>query len=342
MNTFVIGLLNHSGFAPHLSHIPLNSISGDKRVIVHNTPDITTFDFQASENRIVTNFDHLVWNGFGNSDFKLVPDHQQTLLEYRSKHQQAILLQRELDRYIEQNPNEETAKLRFPKTILLDQSSTHNRIKNIGGKVVLKPNTGARSIGQVLFDISIEDPLDCINKLKIKQNQISREANTAEAVKECSPGIIDYSKGREFSKNEGLSRLLNEEVVAQEYIQHVVEEYRFIIVGGEVVYRQKRRREGDIYKVADGSGEFYQDNGNVSFHEDLEKYEVPFKVRVILNDIIGKLIPDIGSVDIFLTNFGEIGIFEYSYEFGTTGIPTTHLESIYQKFVKHLIAKTQK
>lgn len=211
---------------------------------------------------------------------------------------------------------------KFRKSVAYDQSiPCINALK----KVVIKPQNGARGIGQIVLDTT---------KVNLQRFLEALSANAGRAIAMYRKHIT-YTSINERREDEGIEMLRH--FVITEYIPDIVEEYRCITGSdGDIAYIQKRelREAAPGYTQAIGSN-----SGNkILTIGDLEK-KLGANDLSILKAAFVKEIGPLQSFDLWIDKNGQWGIFEFSNEYGTEGIPPEIYRDFTMKYLVDLIAK---
>jgi len=295
------------------------------QVVIHNTPAINV---QGTET--VFNFDILITgqaNGDGVNEH--VPEHRICRIPRHKKFTQAVKLQQAVAAYGQQEP---TCFLNIPTWF-----------NGWGGRnypcaiewMVVKPNDGARGIGHFTVAtayVNMDYFLKAMNKLL--EGEHTQE--NFDAFIESFAGKVEYHTGGENYPFEGLESLKTDGVVVQSVIQNIGKEYRVITDKDcEPSYFQERRSRDpeSKYPQATGGGAVI-DIGMIKTHDDL-----PSCINMdLLRHLCKKVIGPMSSIDIFVTNDGYWGIFEYCNQFGISGVPQDYIFNLHATFVESLVA----
>ncbi len=200
------------------------------------------------------------------------------------------------------------------------QSMGLTHLINPSNPVVIKPLDGARGIGQFLIDpkkVPLIAVIDILDRYRV--GRLNAE-DVLPALKKYDPELR-YATAGENREGEGLSVILSQGYCIQSYIPTIAEEYRLITgSGGAIAYCQKRtvrKASNSDFAQATGSdanscvGSDVCDIESVLAKKDLKE------LGELTRDVIGPL----SSIDLFLTEDGKWGIFEYCNQFGIKGVP---------------------
>ncbi len=210
--------------------------------------------------------------------------------------------------------NTQAKKLRLKNFKHLDTSNSNRTfIPEFGKRYIVKPELGARSLGQVIYDPA-ETTLSSII------NAINGEEKDAVQALQALPGSPVYVAGEENTEHEAI-RTLKEGSYTQEYVPNVKDEYRVILNHkGEVGYSilRERTQHGRVASddVATASGA-KQSIG-------LATYCLPAELKVHEAEIMQMLSAanfELYAFDFFTTTDGKWGIFEFAPQCGTAAVP---------------------
>lgn len=202
-------------------------------------------------------------------------------------------------------------------------------------KVVIKPRDGARGIGQFLVDLGFINLQHFIMNLRDYITSVREKRENTCTFDEFMAqwqGKVSYHVGTERSQDEGLFALLDQGMVVQSLVPNVVSEWR-IITGhdGEPVYCQRRtiRDRDSALPQATGAGDLV-DSESIY---DWEKVFVNDDQRRCFLHLCKNVIGPMNSLDLFVTENGDWGIFEYCNQFGVAGIPATIAYNLHHTFI---------
>lgn len=228
--------------------------------------------------------------------------------------------------------NTQAKKLGLENFRHLDTSNSNRTfIPQFGKRYIVKPELGARSLGQVIYDPSettLSSILNCI------------AADEQEAAKQilALPGAPVYVAGDENTEHEGI-RSLKEGSYSQEYVPNVENEYRVILKHkGEVGYSilRERTKHGQVSSdtVATASGA-KQAIGDAT-------YCLPPELKVHESEITRLLDAanfELYAFDFFTTADGKWGIFEFAPQCGTAAVPDGFIQQEAKLYVEALCRK---
>lgn len=213
------------------------------------------------------------------------------------------------------------------------------------GKLIVKPVTGARGLGVFIIDASMVNPalvLRWISSITSAVDGASEkypDQDPYEHLKKeldeflAKPHIKDavtYHCGDEDEPNEGLIAYYGQDYIVQNYVPNIESEYRLIAHTGRIQYIQKRTRTGESFKIASGAGGISK---QIIQLEDMSDQYPWFDEVKKLVSTLGR---DLISLDLFVTDDNQWGIFEYSNQFGVTGIPVAINKEIHRSYIAEL------
>lgn len=197
-------------------------------------------------------------------------------------------------------------------------------------RFIMKPNNGSSGIGMVTIPCKsnmLSSACNIINNILMESNR-----DAEELIIESNYG---YHSNREFTEYEGVERLKSSRLV-QNQVKGIVREYRIITDAySEVAFSSLRTLTDDPVLPQAVIGE---SSGNGA---SIEEKETETLVSDIKQVISGLNIP-INSVDIFITESGHWGIFEFQPEYDNLGIDSVVLEDIHKGFIGRLIKELER
>ncbi len=306
MQTIIIGLMvdesfdNHEFFPPSLN---VKIHGHDYRVVVHRNVDVTVTDKGPILNAdIVIDFRHQ------NKDYfysKLLGEryiHQGRL----GKSEQLSLLS------MSGVPGVTPFSVRStPGTNLRKQTARSGFTTDFNKKkYVIKPNMGAKGEGQALVpSFQLTSFIDATTR-----------TNNIKKLKELFPDVV-------FTKTES-GELSNFNIIT-EFIDDIDKEYR-VLVGGTSFWMYERTRQGDDYLHANIDFEtIVNDESRI----ELKRVEHGCDLYEYVQCIVDAADIKLGSIDVFRRQNGELGVFEYSTQFGFYQIEPAQVGDIYSSFL---------
>lgn len=215
----------------------------------------------------------------------------------------------------------------------------------IPAKILLKPTAGARSLGIIYVDTTRLNPSDVLDILKSIADNHSGQTDTGGKLRQKNERILNailkksdeyegafkYCAGKINGTENWRNIIETMDYVAVPYLDDVVEEYRTIVVtGNEVVSLQARERnEGHWLKFP--NGKFIQPQ--IKFDKSFVHYET-------FNNILKSIDLKFSSVDFYVRQNGEVGIFEHSTDIGCALVDEWTRQDIYRRFIQHALEMT--
>lgn len=301
----------------------LKKIKGTE-VIIHHNP-VTQIDMVSKP---IKNYDILI--DFGH-DYSLEALLGVDYFNYRSstKTYQLIYL----------TANEKIRELKnfiIPKTYYkfgVASSEDYNGLSEFGvpgenqGFVIVKPELGASGRSMALVPRYLLDSfIGCIN-LPIKEFKETFPTVTFSTETLCS----NKKENPTFFDTTNVSDLC-----IQDYIENIESEYR-LMVGGDTLSYYKRTRHGEVLKHANiPSTEPLVEQLKLkhSLEEEFSKEECH-----AIHAVIDSLPLKTGSVDLFRTIDGKFGVFEYSAQYGVSGIDPVAEQKLYFEFIEWIVER---
>jgi hypothetical protein len=305
-------------------------------VMIHSQPR-----YQLGAKGVETNFDLFINNHLDKSPDEaewnhLLPADMIHVHPRYPKHTQAMKLLA-----AEQPKNSKFRPVRtWSASLLAGNSNSYSFGHDPEGSVVIKPREGARGIGHFIANldmISLGQLFGCIKA----------EESTAKAIEEYFAPHVSYHPGDEREENEGLKSLREQGMVMQETVEGIKAEYRVLVDHNSDIFmilpreRVKRSEDEDInvhgtdYRQGTGSSCKVNKSSLGSslmyvFDEDETQIEA-FK------SLVKQVIPPMNSLDLFITEDGHWGIFEFSNQFGTVGVPVAKAHELHYNYIKHIL-----
>lgn len=309
------------------------NLSETVEVRIHRHPQVNIRGTDVSYN-----FDIMISNGgncegfnFGN----VLPDHRYVKLARYDKFSQAIRLLNACEEYRQQNDTSDSLFCKFiPVPTWFVGINGSRSFPNVTGKVVIKPQDGARGIGQFVVDTSHVN----LHQFNKKLDKYLTTDHSDEAFKKFLDGFNDhvtYYSRDEDTPGEGLQCLKTQGGIVQSFIPNVSAEYR-VITGADSrpVYFQRRQMRDveSAYPQATGGGDVI----DVSANRD-NPFDTDMQAKKLFDYLCQTVIGPLNSIDLFITNDGHWGIFEYCNQFGVSGIPAAVAEKIHADFMLNIV-----
>lgn len=316
--------------------LPQGVVIAGKQVFFHNDPRMG-----ADGDTIHFNFDYMITDGTINIDDgpnaeSIVPPNMLVVNKRYNKFEQMSRLRN--------FATEQAKKGKFNIDEFVVPGVWYNRqpsgMSNLvipkDETVIVKPADGARGIGQFLLKLDkipfvvFIDTLDRYRTSKITEEQFWLALNKF-------PGCYVYSTAGEHREHEGLVALKQQGYVVQSFVKDVCTEYRLLTdLDGKIAYCQVRGIRDK------GQSEFPQATGsetNSIEGDDIVPIEEVLSKRTLkdLNAIASNVVGPLSSIDLFLTEDGRWGIFEYCNQFGIKGVPMETTYKLHYDFVERLI-----
>lgn len=322
-------------FINNLDVLGINyKLSDEIELRIHRHPVVNIRGTEVSYN-----FDIMISNGGPNEGFNfgnVLPSHRYVKLARYDKFTQAIQLLNALEDYRAIHKSATVLQAKFlPVPTWFVGINGNRSFPNVTGKVVIKPQDGARGIGQFVVD-TLYINLHQFNKSLDKYLEGEHTEEAFQKFLDGFKGHVSYYSRDEDKPGEGLECLKEQGAIVQSFIPDVTAEYRVITgAGGEPVYFQKRRfrDENSAYPQATGGGDIIDVDARCTnpLAKDVEANAL---FQYLCRNVIGPL----NSIDLFITHDGHWGIFEFCNQFGVTGIPAGIAENIHAKFMENVVA----
>lgn len=309
-------------------------LSDEIELRIHRHPQVNIRGTDVSYN-----FDIMISNGGNNEGFNfgnVLPAHRYVKLPRYDKFSQAIKLLNAYEAFRHENDNTAGLRAKFiPVPTWFVGLNGNRSFPNVNGKVVIKPQDGARGIGQFVIDTKYIN----LHQFNKSLDKYLAGEHTTEAFQKFLDGFeghVSYYSRDEEKPGEGLECLKTQGGIVQSFVPDVSAEYR-IITGADSkpVYFQRRkvRDEESAYPQATGGGDVIdvQANRDNPFDSDPQASK-------LFDYLCQKVIGPLNSIDLFITNDGHWGIFEFCNQFGVSGIPAAVAEDIHANFMKQVVA----
>ncbi len=328
METIVVTVTDHRDNFNVLRPVEHFMIGGEKvRVLFHRNP-LISLDGGEPE----FNFDIMIDNHRSAMGDKLefryrhvVPKNRYNSLERLGKTEQAIMLNQAIKNLRVGTHNFlpiKTYRASYTGNVGTDHYSTAK------GRVVVKPNDGARGVGHLVVDLEKTNWRVLNNRLGLLTIGLG---DWDELI--SLPGV-SYHSISEYSKDEGKQSLLDQGYCIQGLVPNIEAEYRLLTDrDGNIVYIQKRAfKGGEEYPQAIGSNA--SDSDRIATLADILPAQDVKALRKLAQTTIGAM----SSIDLFITKDGKWGIFEYCNQFGTVGVPMDVNRKLHLEYLELAIA----
>ncbi|QNR51785.1 hypothetical protein Xoosp14_94 [Xanthomonas phage Xoo-sp14] len=205
---------------------------------------------------------------------------------------------------------------------------------DIRGRVVVKPIDGARGIGQIVADMDKITPAALMILIKAAKDKDA----FLEALEKLKPHV-EYHIGH-GDIEEGLTSLVEQGFFVQQQVPNVTAEFRLILTHkSEVAMIFKRKR--DNIPLSDDANAFdYKQATGVTVLLEEAKPTGEYELNVHLDEIttfLKELDIPLNSVDLFFTDDGKWGVFEYCPQFGTEGIDQKIMEPFLRAQIENML-----
>ena len=314
-------------------HTPARFTRGDVEVLIHSDPRI-----EIDGDRVVTNFDLLIESGMSPTKGSgLVDQSMVVALPRHAKSRQVVELSRIADRM-------DALHFIQPLTRYCNQhtwtGTSVGGIADLGRYVVIKPEHGARGIGQYVVDtkrVKIAAVLTDIENGKLPD---------AETIKEKYDDAVYLATDKEKTEGEGSQVIVGQGYIAQSVIPGIVAECRVLISPcSSNVYLdrsiKKKSKVGIVYSQATGADSESGDATTKLTHTQFNKFipracndSYAKEITQFLHQMSQDICP-FGSVDLFITEGGHGGVFEYCNQFGTVGYNPRQMADLHSDAIFH-------
>ena len=297
------------------------------RVLFHRNPLISLDGGEPDFNFDIMIDNHRSALG-ANAEFRyrhVVPENRYNSLERLGKAEQSVVLNRAVSKLRMKTDNYlpvKTYRASYNDNVATDHYSTAK------GRVVVKPNDGARGVGHLVVDLEKTNWRVLNNKLGL----LSLGHDIWKEILDL-PGV-SYHSITEYSQDEGKNSLIEQGYCIQGLVPDIKAEYRLLTDrDGNIVYIQKRGfKGGEDYRQAIGSSP--ADTDQIATLADILPAQDVKALRALAMNTIGEM----SSIDLFITNSGKWGIFEYCNQFGTVGVPMDINRKLHLQYLEKAIA----
>jgi hypothetical protein len=318
-NTFVVSI---SKSLNNFSVLGCRIATPYGEVVFHDSP---VLNMRGTE--LLTNFDIAIMSSIDDwaTSLKFLPKHMGVIAPRHSKFEQAM----ELIEWSNTYTGIEESDFKLIPTWLIDQGDQFNHV--LPGKYVIKPNHGARGIGQMKIDTNRASMSDVCSLIVYHENEDDFRKSI-----EIYGDAVQFAQGKENHPGEGYKVLRSQTAVVQTAIK-IKNEYRVITdARGMPKYYQLRTRQlnGDLgaHLQATGSGGL----GNLTDADDVFR-----NIRQLnaFENLCSTVIGPLKSIDLFTAPDGTWGVIEYCNQFGTTGIPQPVNYKLHYDYIVSLVKR---
>lgn len=308
--------IDGASMANNLHILPPEFTRGDTHYLIHHSPKVQ-YQIKNGKTVIHKNFDLLL--DFSASAGKITSGVLKT--DYRSfkrlpKTEQLIQIQRWLNNTQLANSNLEVPNHYLSFGDIGDiELSTHGTPRT--ARVVVKRENGAGGASQAIVPREV---------LSLLLADLENENYTRDELVERYPTVT-------FSEEPATgSFAVKDHWLVMDYLEDIVQEYR-ILIGGKTLMGYQRRRHDTPYPQANHF------NGTFNTSEEIqpEDFDSLFSSRPDLCRDLLKLIRCMGlrfgSIDLYIRNNGQAGIFEFCPQYGFYLIDPTVIRQLHEDFI---------
>lgn len=336
MKKMVIGLLQ-SG-TNNIYQIPPYFHRSGVEVMVHHNPNLTLLGSEFKVNAdIVAGF----FNPGAVEDVyfrSAMGDNYHHIQRFKKSEQVAKLIAYQNKHFVEDS---DLSLLEVPQTLSASTSAhsgqwARSAIDHLGGsfgeqtthidRVVVKPENGARGLGQATI------PID---QLRYFFEHVTKKTPYGK-LKDMFPDAhfsgVERGPNTEEKEDDELPLSLHDEWMVSEYVNEIVSEYR-LVVGGDKVYCEERQRTEGNYQHANldldkgiKTGSYQVLNPTSHFHNLAMSISAAFDMPL-------------GSIDLYERANGTLGFLECCPQFGMWSMPHEIAYDIHMAFLDYLIAR---
>lgn len=279
---------------------------------------------ELDDNEPVCNFDlHIAFTTYAVTDAQTLYPDRYVHMHRNSKTSQAL----ELARLVKANKLDIQipAIYRSTNRNVLSVAISHYGVPK-GDVVVVKRENGARGCGQALV------PVNQLNDFLSRGGEPFNELEKAFPDVHFTPMYSSDGVVTDEMKNQGYFQ--NDTVYVSEYVDNIVAEYR-VLVGGTTIRCRGREISGDAYKQANMDVSRPVSGGSPAYVE-LETLLSP-KMAADIKALIDVMNFRYGSIDLYVTEDGQLGIFEYCHQFGFKATDPNFIRELSVQFVRHVL-----
>lgn len=291
-------------------------------VTVHHDPKWTVVNGEP-----VFNFTILItsqpekWEG-------IVPEGQLFGVKRLGKTQQNA----KLNRFIRASGAKHAVVVPFWASNFQDGKHTSFLGHDLHGRVVVKPEDGARGVCHMVVDF------DKVSVGAFLRDLYTKDVKLATMHEKYKDHIV-VGNGHAWDKEEAEKIKEEGDFTFQRYVDNINTEIRILTdYKGDIGFACLRERSGDEYKQATGVTHLIDkqqvvDEGFLKkwIHEDYDIF------KTLLKEVVGPM----SSVDLFITNDGKWGICEYCNQYGIVGVPREYYTKSVLDYVNNCLIEWQ-
>jgi len=217
-----------------------------------------------------------------------------------------------LNRFIRRSGAQNALVVPFWASNFQDGKHTSYLGHDITGKVVVKPEDGARGVCHMVVDF------DKISVGAFLRDLYTKEVKLVDMHAKYKDHIV-IGHGHAWDDTEAQKVKEEGQFTFQRYVADIHQEIRILTdAHGDIGFACLRDRSGDDYKQATGVTHLV-DNQRIVDEAFLEKtLEADYDIfKELLKDVVGPM----SSVDLFITNDNKWGICEFCNQYGIVGVP---------------------
>lgn len=233
-----------------------------------------------------------------------------------------------LNRFIRRSGAQNAVLVPFWGSNFQDGKHTSFLGHDVGGRVVVKPEDGARGVCHMVVDFD-----------KVSVGAFLRDLYTKDVklvdMHEKYKDHIKIGHGHAWDDAEAQKVKEEGQFTFQRYVENINQEVRILTDHlGNIGFACLRDRSGDDYKQATGVTHLVEQQRLVD-EDFLKKWiNVDFDIfKELLRDVVGPM----SSVDLFITNDGKWGICEFCNQYGIVGVPREYYIKSVRDYVDHCL-----
>lgn len=286
------------------------------------------YEYEVHESEVRSNYDLCITSNLNittNDAINLVGPEGFWINTRLPKLQQAIVINRIYNKHKARLPNFRPVGAFYQPELLWGNHAID--IPNHISKVVIKGQLGARGIGQLVVNLAtaplagvLTEISRSVNKPLVEENGIKVSKSKPEDVLSKFVGLT-YNTDGEISEGEGWQHFKDKNVFIQEYVNFISNEYRVLRYPGDgCIYICERPINGgskDFPQAGTATDRMLINGGYLRKLDNFPLYNnftasMAREIKLMIESIGDS---SIGSFDIFVTEHGEWGIFEFSNQF---------------------------